>query len=88
MSGAGLHGVGLMGMVSAALLAGWIATRLVRRPMSLFAALLLGLAGAGLGGAIAQGLGLRFEGLLAGFVISAVGATLILAVAILAARRR
>lgn len=83
-----MNGIGLYGVVLAGLLAGWAARRLVGRPMGLFAALLLGLAGAALGSAIAEALGLRFQGLLAGLVIATVGATLILAVAALVIRRR
>lgn len=81
-----MEGVGLLGVVLAGLAAGWVARGLVRRRLSLFMSLLLGLAGASLGGLAAQALGLRFQGLLAMLILATAGATAILAIAVLVIR--
>lgn len=83
-----MQGVGLLGMVLAGVAAGSVARALVRQRLSLFMSLMLGLAGAALGALTAQALDLRFQGLLALFVLATAGATAILAVAVLLTRHR
>jgi len=82
-----MRGIGLLGVVLVALLAGWIAARLLGRRQALFDGLLPGLLGAFLGGLIAQALDIRFVGLLGALAIATVGATLLLGIVVLVRRR-
>lgn len=83
-----MHGIGLLGMVLVGLAAGWIAQRAVGRRLPLFASLVLGVAGAMLGGALAEALGIRLAGATGGLVAATAGAVLILALYAIARRGR
>lgn len=83
-----MHGIGLLGTVLVGLVAGWIAQGIVGRRLALFPGLLLGVAGAILGGAAAEGLGIRLAGATGGLVAATAGAVLLLALYAIARRGR
>ena len=82
-----MHGIGLLGVVLVALLAGWIAARVLNRRLGLFDSLPVGLLGALLGGLIAQALDIRFVGLFGALALATVGALFLLGVLALVRRR-
>jgi uncharacterized membrane protein YeaQ/YmgE (transglycosylase-associated protein family) len=83
-----MRGVGLLGAVVIGLLAGWIAARVVRSRLSLFASMGLGIVGALVGTGIVGALGLRSNGMLTGLAVATVGAILLAATAVILRRGR
>lgn len=83
-----MHGIGLFGVVLVGLAAGWVAQRAVGRRLTLFQSLVLGVAGAILGGATAEGLGIRLAGATGGLVAATGGAVLLLSLWAIARRGR
>ena len=75
-----MSGVGVFSAVVIGILAGWIADLALARRHSLFIKLLIGVIGSFIGAFIAPRLHLASPGFLGSLVVSAVGATLFLAV--------
>lgn len=75
-----MSGVGVFSAVVIGILAGWIADVALARRHSLFIKLLIGVIGSFIGAFIAQRLHLAIPGFLGSLAVSAVGATLFLAV--------
>ncbi len=82
MSGPGVFTAAVIGI-----LAGWIAERALKRRHDLFTNLIVGVIGSFLGAFIAGRLGISIDGLIASFVVSTLGALLLLSVLVLVRRR-
>lgn len=63
-----------------ALLAGWIAKRILKRRQSIMACLGLGLWGAMLGNWVATALSINFQGIIGGLLLACAGAVMSLAI--------
>ncbi len=75
-----MNDVGLLGAILIGILAGWIAEKVMKRDHGLFTNLLVGLAGALIGGFIANAIDFPFNGLVGSLIVSTVGAILLLAI--------
>lgn len=82
-----MSGVGLIGAIIIGILAGWIAEQVLKRKHGLLMNLVVGIAGALLGGFLAGMLGISFGGFIGSLIVSTLGAILLL-VTVSAIRRR
>ena len=74
----GMPGVGFFGMLFIGAIAGWLAERAMNRDHGLLTNILVGIAGAFVGGTLAGLLGVEFYGFLGNLVVATLGAILIL----------
>lgn len=70
--------VGFFGMLVIGILAGYIAEKVTRSDHGLFTNLLVGIAGAFVGGTLANVLGIQYYGFLGSLVVASLGAILVL----------
>ncbi len=82
-----MNQVGLIGAIIIGILAGWIAEQVLKRKHGLWINLLVGVAGALLGGFLAGLIGIHFAGFFGSLIVSTLGAILLL-VLLGALRRR
>lgn len=82
-----MSGVGLIGAIIIGVLAGWIAEQVMKRKDGLVMNLIIGIAGALLGGFLAGALGISFGGFFGSLIVSTLGAILLLVI-VGALRRR
>lgn len=82
-----MSGVGLIGAIIIGILAGWIAEQVLKRKHGLLMNLVVGIAGALLGGFLAGMLGISFGGFIGSLIVSTLGAILLLVI-VSAIRRR
>jgi uncharacterized membrane protein YeaQ/YmgE (transglycosylase-associated protein family) len=75
-----MSGVGIISAIIIGIVAGWIAERVSNRRHGLFTNLIVGLAGALLGGFAAGMLGLQFTGFWPSLLVSTIGAIVLLAI--------
>lgn len=75
-----MSGVGLIGAIIIGILAGWIAEQVLKRKHGLITNLLVGIAGALLGGFLASALGIGFGGFIGSLIVSTLGAILFLVI--------
>ncbi len=74
----GMPGVGFFGMLFIGIIAGYIAERVTDSNHGLFTNLLVGIAGAFVGGSLASALGIQVYGFLGSLLTASVGAVLVL----------
>ncbi|HDO51699.1 MAG TPA: GlsB/YeaQ/YmgE family stress response membrane protein [Rhizobiales bacterium] len=74
----GMPGVGFFGMLFIGIIAGYIAERVTDSDHGLFTNLLVGIAGAFVGGTLAATLGIQVYGFLGSLLTASVGAVLVL----------
>lgn len=82
-----MSGVGIIGAIIIGILAGWIAEQVLKRKHGLLMNLVVGIAGALLGGFLAGMLGIGFGGFIGSLIVSTLGAILLLVI-VSAIRRR
>ena len=82
-----MSGVGVFTAAVIGILAGWIAERVMNRNHGLFTNLIVGVIGSFIGAFIAGRLGIPIQGLVASFVVTTLGALLLLSVLVLLRRR-
>ncbi|WP_091741946.1 GlsB/YeaQ/YmgE family stress response membrane protein [Phenylobacterium immobile] len=82
-----MSGVGIIGAIIIGILAGWIAEQVLKRKHGLVMNLIVGIAGALLGGFLAGMLGINFGGFVGSLIVSTLGAILLLVI-VSAIRRR
>ena len=82
------NGMGVIGWIIIGILAGWIAEKVMKRNHGLLTNLLVGVAGALLGGFLAGLLGLGANGLVMSLIIATLGAILLLFLLDVIKRRR
>jgi uncharacterized membrane protein YeaQ/YmgE (transglycosylase-associated protein family) len=75
-----MSGVGLIGAIIIGVLAGWLAEKIMKRNHGLLTNLVVGLAGALIGGFLAHTLGWDFAGFWASLLVSLAGAVVLLAI--------
>lgn len=75
-----MSGVGLIGAIIIGILAGWIAEQVLKRKDGLLMNLVVGIAGALLGGFLANTLGITFGGFIGSLIVSTLGAILLLVI--------
>jgi len=73
-----MSGVGLIGAIIVGILAGWIAEQIMRRNHGLLVNLIVGIAGALIGGFLARAIGFQFAGWIGSLIVSTIGAVLLL----------
>lgn len=73
-------GLGLLGWLVVGLIAGWIAEKATQSDHGLLTNLVVGIAGALVGGFLAKTLGLVFFGFLGSLIVATLGAVLLLVV--------
>ncbi len=75
-----MGGLGFIGWIVVGLIAGWIAEKATNSNHGLLTNLMVGIAGAFIGGFVARALGLMFFGFLGTLVVATIGAVLLLVV--------
>lgn len=75
-----MSGVGLIGAIIIGILAGWIAEKVMKRDHGLLTNLIVGVAGALIGGFLASALGIGFGGWIGSLIVSTLGAIILLAI--------
>ena len=83
-----MNGVGIIGTIVIGILAGWIAEKVMKRNDGMIMNLIIGVAGAFIGGFLANFLHISFGGWIGNLVISTGGAILLLLAINLFRRRR
>jgi uncharacterized membrane protein YeaQ/YmgE (transglycosylase-associated protein family) len=73
-----MSGVGFIGAIIIGIIAGWIAEKVMKRDHGLLTNLVVGLAGALLGGILANLVNFRFGGFFGSLIVSTLGAILLL----------
>lgn len=74
----GMPGVGFFGMLIIGILAGYIAEKVTASDHGLFTNLLVGIAGAFVGGTLANVLGIQVYGFLGSLITASIGAVIVL----------
>jgi uncharacterized membrane protein YeaQ/YmgE (transglycosylase-associated protein family) len=74
----GMPGVGFFGMLIIGIIAGWIAEKVTASDHGLLTNLLVGIAGAFVGGTLAGLLNIHFYGWLGNLIVASIGAIIIL----------
>lgn len=74
----GMPGVGFFGMLIIGILAGYIAEKVTASDHGLFTNLLVGIAGAFVGGTLANVLGVQVYGFLGSLITASIGAVIVL----------
>jgi uncharacterized membrane protein YeaQ/YmgE (transglycosylase-associated protein family) len=82
-----MSGIGLIGAIIIGILAGWIAEKVLRRNHGLLVNLVVGIAGALIGGFLARMIGFEFAGWVGSLIVSTIGAILLLFILGLVRRR-
>lgn len=82
-----MPGVGFFGMLVIGLLAGYVAGRTMNRDQGMLVNILVGIAGAFVGGALAEAFDISFHGFLGNLVVATGGAIVVLWVVGLARKR-
>jgi len=75
-----MSGVGLIGAIIIGILAGWLAEKVMKRNHGLLTNLLVGVAGALIGGFLARMVGIDFGGWIGSLIVSTIGAVILLAI--------